>query len=107
MRSVLLTVCFLCCAIPAGATFDYVISDTYEHGTLFLNNESLLVTGGGAYEIIAREYSYIEVQGTAPLQVDVGGIGSLLLDDNSAMNYFGGETGGIRFYTLAPLGNKL
>ena len=47
---------------------------------------------------MAYDFSYVEVQTTAPLQVNVGGINSLILNKNSTMNYFGGETGGIRFY---------
>ena len=46
-RSVLLTFCFLCCAVPVGATiYDYIIEDGYESITLN-DYETLLMTGGG------------------------------------------------------------
>ncbi|HIJ71370.1 MAG TPA: PEP-CTERM sorting domain-containing protein [Planctomycetes bacterium] len=71
--------------------FDYTISDTYE-GSVMLNSESLLVTGAGALQIDAKGESYIEVQGTDPLQQFVGGIYTLDLDDFSILNYYDGET---------------
>ena len=77
--------------------FDYTISDTYE-GSVTLNGESLLVTGAGALQIDAKGESYIEVQNTAPLQENIGGIYSLLLDDFSIMSFFDGEMGGFKIY---------
>jgi len=92
MRTILLTVCFLSCAIPAGATFDYVISDTYYGGTMFLEDyESLLVTGGGVNQVISSDLSYIEVRDTAPLQEFVGGIENISMDDNSSLSFYDGE----------------
>jgi len=77
-------------------TFDYTISDTYEFGIFSLNSESLLVTGAGADAIEARGESYIEVQNTAPLEQNVGGIYGLSLDDFSILNYYDGEMGSFR-----------
>lgn len=77
--------------------FDYTISDTYQ-GSVMLNSESLLVTGAGALQIDAKGESYIEVQDTAPLQENIGGIYSLLLDDFSIMNFLDGELGGFKIY---------
>jgi hypothetical protein len=78
--------------------FDYTISDTYEFGTFVLDSEALLVTGAGADNIFANGESYIEVQNTAPLQENVGGIHGLILDDFSILNYYDGEMGGFRIY---------
>jgi hypothetical protein len=72
-------------------TFDLTISDTYEYA-VHLNNQSLLVTGGGADEIVAKDFSYVEVRDTWPLEIDVGGIYTLDIDDNCGLNYYGGET---------------
>ena len=72
--------------------FDYTISDTYEFGIFSLNSESLLVTGAGADQIDAKGESYVEVQDTAPLEQNVGGIYAFVLDDFSILNYYGGET---------------
>jgi len=71
--------------------FDYTISDTYVGGYT-LNSESLLVTGAGAIQIDAKGESYVEVQNTAPLEDNIGGLYILNLDDFSTMNYYDGET---------------
>jgi hypothetical protein len=55
-----------------------------------LNNQSLLVTGGGAGQIIGLENSYIEVWGTTPL-TQFSGIGNISLADNSTLLFSGGE----------------
>ena len=78
-------------------TFDFTISDTYEYG-VHLNSQSLLVTGGGADEIIGMGNSYIEVQDTLPFQMDVGGIYSMSITDTSTLSYFGGETVAFSIY---------
>jgi hypothetical protein len=78
--------------------FDYTISDAYYHGMLTLNSESLLVTGAGALAIEAIGESYIEVQDTAPLEDNIGGIYSLYLTDASAMRLYDGEMGGFSTY---------
>ena len=77
--------------------FDYTISDTYDF-SVTLNSESLLITGAGALQIDAKGESYIEVQNTAPLQENIGGIYSLLLDDFSILNFYDGEMGGFSIY---------
>ena len=63
-----------------------------------LNSESLLITGAGALQIVAKGESYIEVQGTDPLQQFVGGIYTFGLDDFSILNYYDGEMGGFNIY---------
>jgi len=82
-------------------TFNYTISDTYEFGIFSLNSESLLVTGAGAEQIHAIFDSYIEVQDTAPLEDNVGGINGLNLTDSSLLNYYDGEMSGFRIYNDA------
>jgi len=77
--------------------FDYTISDTYQ-GSVMLNSESLLVTGAGALQIFGSGESYIEVQGTDPLQQFVGGIYDFGLDDFSILNFYDGEMGGFSIY---------
>ena len=92
------------CSSVSYAVWDYTIGDgQYEYGSLRLyDNETLLVTGGGAYRIEAFDSTYVEVQATTPpLQVDVGGINSLNLRQNSTMNYYGGETSGFYIYENA------
>ena len=74
--------------------FDYTISDTYDF-SVTLNSEFLLITGAGALVIDAFGESYVEVQNTAALLENIGGIYDLNLNDFSTMNYYGGETGGL------------
>ena len=89
------------CTSFSFGDFDFTISDTYE-GSITLNDQSLLVTGGGTNQIWARISSYVEVQNTAsPLQLGVAGIYTLALDDSSTMNFFGGEIGGFHIYENA------
>ena len=87
-------------ASASFAGFDHTISSGYEYGVV-LNNQSLLITGGGVYDIDAFFSSYIEVRGTAPLQEFTGGIALLMLQHFSTLNYYGGETGSLRLYDNA------
>ncbi len=82
-----------------------VISDTYEYGVSLYNNDTLLVTGGGADEIDAHNHSIIEVENTAHLQIDVGGIETITLDDYSQLFFDGGEMNSlyIEDYSTATL----
>ncbi len=68
-----------------------VISDTYEYGVSLYNNDSLLVTGGGADSINAYDYATINIENTLPLQIDVGGIVDITLNYNSKLTMEGGE----------------
>jgi hypothetical protein len=81
-------------------TFDYTISDTYDF-SVTLNSESLLITGAGALVVDAFGESYVEVQDTAPLEDNVGGIHGLNLTDSSLLNYYAGEMSGFRIYNDA------
>ena len=92
--SIAMCVILVAVCSPAGlGAFDFTITDTYDHGTVELNSESLLVTGSGAHLIDAMGSSYIEVQGTLPLELHVGGIYALTLRDDSVMSFYGGELG--------------
>ncbi len=72
----------------------YVISDGYKFGiTKIENHDSLLVTGGGAYQIDAFNYSTIVVEDTTPLQVNVGGIAIIDISDWCSLEISGGEIG--------------
>ncbi len=100
MEKMLCLLLLFACFANAAA---YVISDgEYRNGvTLIENNDSLLVAGGGAYRIDAQNFSTIEIQNTAPLQVNVGGIASILLNDSSVLEVSGGEIGNLRIYSIA------
>ncbi len=108
MKKLLLTIVFAgVCASAAladiipPATFDFTISGT-EYENLTLNSQSLLVTGGGADQIVARGSSYIEVHETArPFGIDLGGIYFMGLTDTSTLNYYGGEMGAFAIYDQA------
>lgn len=93
--ALLVTLLILCIsAAKADIIFDHTISDAtgYEHGIFSLNSESLLVTGAGAYQIDGHGDSYVEVENTAPLQDNTGGIFILSLIDFSILDYQDGET---------------
>lgn len=88
--------CFVVCCILGSvclAGFDYVIEDTYRLGTIDLDSQSLLVLGAGAGWIDSRGSSYVEVHNTdTPLELNVGGIWTMDLNDSSDLVYLGGET---------------
>ena len=74
------------------AAWDYEITNGY-HGTFTLTgSQTLLMTGGGTVRIEGYNTSYIEIRNTAPLQEFTGGISSLILNNNTTMNYYGGDT---------------
>jgi len=90
---------WICSSVVWGG---YEISDTYYGGMLTLENQdTLIVTGGGANSIRAFDSSSIEIKNTLPLQIGVGGLYGLLLYDNSMMNYQDGEMGSFRIYENA------
>ncbi len=89
------------CASASFGAFDYTISNTYEYGVSLHNSESLLITGGGADQIDAYNNSFIEVQGTEPLQLDIGGIGALALNHNSSLHFYDGEMSSLWIYGSA------
>ncbi len=94
---VLLLMGVLVCSSVALGAFDFTISSGYHASLRVEGEESLLMTGGGIDRIEAFDFSYVEVQGTAPLQHMVGGIYDLNLDDSSSLLVAGGEIGGIDF----------
>ncbi len=97
-KMVLLLMGVWACSSVALGAFDVTISSGY-HGTQRLEGEeSLLMTGGGVVGIDAYDASYVEIQNTAPYQVNVGGIHDLDLNQNSTMIFFGGEVRGIDIY---------
>jgi len=92
---------FICVSIaPADTVFDYTISSTYEYDVQ-LSNESLLVEGGGADVIFAKDTSYVEVRYTSTPLSNNAGIWDIVVDDDSELLYFGGETGEITLYKNA------
>ncbi len=84
------------CSSVSYAVWDYTIVDGQYKGSVRLEGqESLLMTGGGAYRIEAFDASYVEIQNTAPYQVNVGGIADLNLHHSSRLLFTGGEIVGI------------
>lgn len=57
----------------------------YGYGIVLRNNDSLLVTGGGADAIEARDFSSVEIRATAPLRQFVGGIYDMKLFNMTAL----------------------
>jgi hypothetical protein len=92
----------VCGSVSWGA-FDYTISNTYDLVGTNLNSQTLLVTGSGSIQIMAKGESYIEVQNTAPLEQFKGGIYLLGLDDFSTMNFYDGEMGDFNIYDDAEV----
>lgn len=95
---VFLWITALCLPLWAGIADDGLIEDgEYTSRHIFLNDQDLLVTGGGAYSIEANGTGHIEVRKTSPLS-NSGGITTLGLGDNYTLTYSGGHTGALYFY---------
>lgn len=68
----------------------------YWYGVQVENEDTLIVNGGGASAINAWDFSSIEVNYTSvPLALDVGGIATVTLRENSTLNHYGGAMGNI------------
>ena len=97
--SCLILLCVYSSVSFAGFTHD--ITGGMEGVVDLFEFQSLLVTGGGADEINANDYGYVEVWDTTPLEFAVGGIYGLDLYDHGSLNYYGGETSGLSVHDYA------
>ncbi|MGA1980707.1 MAG: hypothetical protein ABSG99_09155 [Sedimentisphaerales bacterium] len=91
----IVTCCWACLNQAQATEFDFTISSVYINDYFTLNDQSLLVEGAGVNEVRAYEDSYIEIRNTTPYEWKVGGVGRAILFDQSSINIYGGETGGI------------
>jgi hypothetical protein len=85
---------FACCLCPVYAGYDdgLISAGEYEWG-VDLFGGTLVVDGGGANVIEARNSSNVEVYSTsAPLGTGIGGIMNLMLTNTSRLDYYGGIT---------------
>jgi hypothetical protein len=101
MKAFILFVIIGMCSASCLGAFDFVISDTYEYAVSLHGVEALLVTGGGADQIIAYDRSYVEIRNTRPLQEFVGGVGLLLLNNYASTTFGNGELNSFRIYSDA------
>lgn len=77
----------------------FITAGEYEYGVRLFNHDVLIVEGGGADIIEARDFSNLEVRYTSsPLGLDVGGVYDILLDGYSELLYLDGETEAITIY---------
>jgi hypothetical protein len=86
---------FTCCLCPVYGGYEYadrvILAGEYVPGVDWLSG-TLVVDGGGAYRIEAWNSSKVEVYSTSsPLGTGIGGIMDLMIDDNSRLDYYGGE----------------
>ncbi|HPD47921.1 MAG TPA: PEP-CTERM sorting domain-containing protein [Anaerohalosphaeraceae bacterium] len=87
-------VLFACSVWPAYAAYDdgLISRGEYEWYVEWFS-DTLVVDGGGANVMEARNFSRIEVQSTSsPLGTGVGGIMDLVLGGYSRLDYYDGET---------------
>ncbi len=87
---------FACCLCPAYGGYEYadrvISAGEYVPGVDWLSG-ILVVDGGGAYRIEARDSSKVEVYSTStPLATGIGGIMDLMLTKTSRLDYYGGLT---------------
>ncbi len=96
MKKMLCILFLLTCSINA-----MVISETYEYSVILDNNDTLLVTGGGAESIIANGNSEITIQNTAEYEFGVGGIASISISGNSMLGVLGGDINDFNIYSYS------
>jgi hypothetical protein len=87
-------VLFACCTCSVYAGYDdgLISAGEYEWGVELFGG-TLVVDGGGANRIEARNSSKVEVYSTSsPLGTGVGGIMDLMLTNTSRLDYYGGIT---------------
>ena len=86
---------FVCCLCPAyGGYADGLISAGEYEWDVELFGGTLVVDGGGAYRVKARNSSKVEVHSTSsPLGTGVGGIMDLVVGHNAHLDYYGGLLG--------------
>ena len=95
---------FMVCSTLALADYSdgFITAGEYEYFVQLFNHDVLIVEGGGADIIEARDFSYVEVRYTSsPLGLDVGGVYDILLDGYSELLYLDGETEAITIYDYA------
>lgn len=97
MKTVTILILATCSVTFAG--YDFVI-DKYSESMTVKGYESLLMTGGGMYQLDAEDFSTIDIHNTDPFELDKGGVGTLNLTDSSHLNMTMGE-----IYRLRIAGN--
>jgi hypothetical protein len=100
MKRIIILLVVTVLASVCNAAFDFTLSGT-EYNSMSLDNQSLLVTGGGAGTISAIGGSYIEVQDTLPYIRLASGISNLNIAGTSMLHYYGGETKALGIYNEA------
>ncbi|MGH2271264.1 PEP-CTERM sorting domain-containing protein [Anaerohalosphaeraceae bacterium U12dextr] len=86
----------------AGYSDGYITAGEYEYGVWLENYDKLVVAGGGADNIVAKDNSCLEVLSTSlPLGLDVGGVYDILIDDYSSLLFTNGATDLINVYDYA------
>ena len=83
------------------AGYDYTVTSGFAGSFVLEQQEQFLMTGGGVTSIEAWDYSFVSVQGTAPLAPGSGGVGTLDLLDNSCLALSGGEVGNFTIHESA------
>ncbi len=91
MRPLFVSLIVLGVSVCALAGYDYTISSGYSDDIILKNSQTLLMTGGGVYEITAKDFSAIEINNTAPFAIATGGIANLIMGDNSKLAFSGGD----------------
>ncbi len=93
MIRIVLCVMVVCASTVLSSTFDYTISSGYSSDIFKLNNQSLLVEGGGVERIEAYQDSYVKINSTDKYIRNTSGINSVQIHDSSSLDFCGGQVG--------------
>ena len=85
---------FMVCSSLSLADYSdgFITAGEYEYGVRLFNHDVLIVEGGGADIIEARDFSYLEVRYTSTPLSNSGGIWDIVLGGDSELLYLDGET---------------
>jgi hypothetical protein len=90
MKKIVLGLLVLVFAAPSFATI-YTVGSGYFSTKIYQGDDTLLMTGGGINSLTAKDYSVLDIRNTSPFSVGSGGIGTLILANNSQLIFSGGQ----------------
>ncbi len=105
---ILMVLCCVCTSMAKLSDADeaadgYLTAGEYDGGSPSLeDSDKLIVNGGGANLIDAWDNSRLEIYSTSlPLELDVGGVYDIHLNDNGTLLFSGGATESLMVYKNA------
>ena len=78
-------------SLPVWAGYDFTITNGYFETKTLIENQTLLMTGGGGYHLALFDKSYASIQNTSLLSEGTGGIWEIQIAGYSSLDFLGGQ----------------